>query len=92
MQYLADLLWKGWPKEYLTTLHERNKWRCPVRNLDDEDVLVVEVSMPRSQWRLGKIHQTERSADGLVRKAKVRIEKKNVMERPTSKLVPLLGV
>ena len=90
VQYLADIFWKRWSKEYLTALQERSKWRRPVRNLRDGDVvLVVENSMPRSQWRLGRIEKALPSSDGLVRKAKVRVEN-NVIDRPASKLVPLL--
>ena len=90
VQYLADIFWKRWSKEYLTALQERSKWRRPVRNLRDGDVvLVVENSMPRSQWRLGRIEKALPSFDGLVRKAKVRVEN-NMIDRPASKLVPLL--
>ena len=90
VQYLADLFWHRWTKEYLALLQSRAKWQRPVRNLQDGDVVVVvENGLPRSQWRLGRVERAVASADGLVRRALVRTGH-NVIERPVSKLVLLL--
>ena len=90
VQYLADLFWQRWRKEYLMLLQSRVKWQQPVRNVQDGDVVVVvENGLPRSQWRLGRVEKAAPSTDGLVRKALVRTDHA-LIERPVSKLVLLL--
>lgn len=41
VQYLADLFWRRWTKEYLSHLQERQKWSHPKRNLCVDDVVLV---------------------------------------------------
>lgn len=54
VQYLADLFWRRWTKEYLPDLQERQKWSRPRRNLSEDDiVLVVDDSAPRNSWVMG---------------------------------------
>ncbi|KHJ99254.1 integrase core domain protein [Oesophagostomum dentatum] len=62
-------------------------WSTPVIN---EVVLIQQDDMtPRSNWPLGKITELVRSADGLIRFAKVRGPSGNVLQRPIAKLIPL---
>ena len=56
VQYLADVFWRRWLREYLPALQERQKWRSGSRNLMQNDVvLVVDEGVPRSSWPLGRI-------------------------------------
>ena len=40
-QYLADLFWRRWSKEYLPLLQLRQKWVKPKRNLVVDDVVLI---------------------------------------------------
>lgn len=48
VQYLPDIFWKRWTKEYLPLLQERQKWLVTRRNLKPDVVLTVDDSAPRS--------------------------------------------
>ena len=41
VQYLANLFWSRWIKEYLTILQSRQKWLMPKRNLVVGDIVLV---------------------------------------------------
>ena len=90
VQYLADLFWKRWVREYLPLLQERQKWLCPHRNVQVGDVvLIVDVNAPRSSWPLGKVESVYPDGKGLVRTADVKT-KSSVLTRPVTKLVLVL--
>ena len=56
VQYLADIFWRRWIKEYLLSLQERQKWNRPRRNFAVDDiVLVADLSCPQSCWPIGRI-------------------------------------
>ena len=72
-QYLSNLFWKRWIKEYLPTLQERKKWNEPKENLKVGDVvLLADENFPRGQWPLARVIEVFRSEDGLVRSARVK--------------------
>ena len=58
-QYLANLFWRRWIKEYLPTLQERKKWSEPKENY------------PRGQWPLARVVEVFKGEDGYVRSEKV---------------------
>ncbi len=59
VQYLSDLFWKRWIKEYLPLLQERQKWTKERRNLVLGDiVLIADSSAPRNSWMLGRVLET----------------------------------
>jgi hypothetical protein len=100
VQYLSDLFWQRWKREYLTTLQHRQKWQNPDERLKENDlVLVTDISLPRNQWPLGRIQEFVTSEDGRDRTAKVRICKfkdssvtrigSTLILRPVSKLIRL---
>ncbi|KAL0177328.1 hypothetical protein M9458_026222, partial [Cirrhinus mrigala] len=69
VQYMSDLFWKRWTKEYLPLLQKRQKWNHPSRNFIPGDVvLVVDESAPRGSWLMGKIVKTMEDEHGMVRK------------------------
>ncbi|KAL3967647.1 phylloquinone omega-hydroxylase/docosahexaenoic acid omega-hydroxylase [Sarotherodon galilaeus] len=90
VQYLADLFWRRWIKEYLPDLQKRQKWALPQRNISQGNiVLIVDDSAPRNSWVMGRVIQTFEDAKGRVRQAKVKTSK-NILLRPVTKLCVLL--
>ena len=56
VQYMANLFWRRWLKEYLPSLQQRQKWSIPKRNFVVNDiVLVLDESRPRNNWPLGRV-------------------------------------
>ena len=89
VQYLADIFWRRWIREYLPTLQLRQKWLHPVKNLNVDDVvIVVDDGAPRNAWRLGRVMETYPSGDGLVRTVKVATNS-GTLVRPIHKLCRL---
>jgi putative ribosome biogenesis GTPase RsgA len=90
VQYLSNLFWKRWVREYIPLLQERQKWLDVRRNLEVGDVvLVVDEKAPRNSWSLGRIQDVMPDRNGLVRQAKVKTQN-NVLTRPVDKLVLIL--
>jgi len=86
VQYLADVFWKRWIKEYLPSLQLRQKWIQPSRNIDIGDVvLIVDYSVPRNTWTLARVVECFPGEDGLVRSVRVRTSTSSFV-RPIHKL------
>ena len=103
VQYLMNVFWSRWKREYVHHLQSRQRLVRPRKNLSAGDiVLVVEENVPRAQWHLGRIIETMSSSDGFVRKAKLivgdttlnakgkRVKSVSEIERPVHKLVLLV--
>lgn len=74
VQYLANVFWTRWRKEYLLNLQQRNKWNKNRRNTRiNDNVLLQEDCVPRNQWKLAKVVEVTPGADGRVRKVKLLI-------------------
>ena len=81
VEYLSDIFWKRWTREYLPLLQERQKWTEIRKNQEEGDVvLIVDDSAPRGSWLMGKVEKAVSDAKGLVRRAFVKT-KTNVLER-----------
>ncbi|XP_071486966.1 uncharacterized protein [Diadema antillarum] len=90
VQYMSDLFWRRWTKEYLPQLQQRQKWVEPQRNLQVGDlVLLVDQTLPRNTWLLGRVTRTLPDAEGYVRSVEVKT-KLGAYTRPISKLCLLL--
>eukprot|EP00057_Strongylocentrotus_purpuratus_P028999 XP_011683473.1 PREDICTED: uncharacterized protein LOC100891682 [Strongylocentrotus purpuratus] len=90
VQYMADLFWKRWIREYLPQLQEREKWVASRRNVQVGDVvLVVNNNAPRNLWQLGRVLKTMPDKGGFVRSVEVKT-KNSVLVRPISKLCLVL--
>lgn len=51
VQYLADVFWRRWIREYLPSLQEQQKWNKKQRILAVDDiVLVLDDKTPRNSW------------------------------------------
>ena len=80
VQFLADLFWKRWTKEYLPLLQERQKWTTVRKGYQVDDiVMVVDSSAPRGSWNLGRIIEVKPDSRGLMRTVKI-ITKTGVFE------------
>ncbi|KAK3895047.1 hypothetical protein Pcinc_001215 [Petrolisthes cinctipes] len=91
VQYLADIFWHRWLREYLPTLQEHQKWMKPKRNVMKGDlILVKQDNYPRNQWPLGLVTETYTSPDGLVRSVTIRTAK-GTYTRPITKICVLEG-
>ena len=88
VQYLADVFWRRWTREYLPSLQERQKWNEPRRDFAVDDVvLVADLNLPRSCWPLGRILEVQRNAkDIYVRRVTVKTQT-SVLQRPITKIV-----
>ena len=90
VQFLANLFWSRWKKEYIQSLQPRGKWNTVKRNLKVGDVvLIMQESTPRNVWRLGRILQVKTDSKNLVRSATVKTST-TTLERPITKLILIL--
>ena len=90
VQYLADLFWRRWTREYITQLQRRSKWLTPTRNFAVGDlILMVDENASRALWPLALIIGTKVSRDGLVRSVRLKTTSSNELVRPISKIVYL---
>ena len=86
VQYLANVFWYRWKREYLPLLQERQKWLRPRRNFSVGDtVIIADEQSPRNLWPIGRVSEVYPDSSGFVRRVKV-ITKKSTLERPVSKL------
>lgn len=78
VQYISDLFWKHWIREYL--------WFGVKRNfLTGNIVLIVDDSAPCNSWLTGRIVQTIPDRKGLVRQVRIRT-KTSYLDRPITKI------
>ncbi len=86
VQYISDLFWRRWVREYLPLLQERQKWNHKKRSLVAGDIVVImDSSAPRGSWLLGKVLEVFSDKKGLVRSVKLQT-KNSIIERPVTKL------
>lgn len=86
VQYMSDLFWKRWIKEYLPQLQQRQKWCNPKRNFMPGDiVIIVDDSAPRNSWITGKIEETIQDKRGFVRHLRIKT-KTGFLNRPINKV------
>lgn len=93
VQYLADVFWRRWIREYLPQLQERQKWTYPSRNFAVDDIVLVDDDrVPRSSWPLGRIISVRKnSTDEHVRSVTVKT-RTSQYDRPVDKIVLLESV
>ena len=91
VQYISDIFWKRWLKEYLPALQERAKWMKPRRSLKRGDlVLIADENVHHGKWPLGKVDDVFRGKEGHVKLAKVQTSL-TALSRPVTKLCFLEG-
>lgn len=100
IQYLSDVFWSRWKKEYIPLLRLRQKWHSERRSVHSGDlILLVDQNMPRNMWCTGRVIDVKRDGKGVVRSAKVKVSKcklngclqfgSTTLERPIDKLILL---
>jgi hypothetical protein len=86
VQYLSDVFWRRWTREYLPTLQLRQKWTKSARNIEVGDVVILmDDNTPRNTWPLGRVTEAFPGSDGLVRSVVIKT-KSAVLTRPVHKL------
>ena len=55
MQYLAEVFWKRWSKEYLASLQPRQKWLTLEKNVQQGDVVLIVDSFTGTSPDRGKM-------------------------------------
>ncbi|CAB4017958.1 Hypothetical predicted protein, partial [Paramuricea clavata] len=87
VQYLVEIFWTRWKREYLNTLQMRKKWNRPQRSFEIGDiVLVVDEKTSRNLWPLARVIDITPDSVGAVRSVKVKTAT-STLERPIVKLV-----
>jgi len=90
VQYLSNIFWRWWSKEYLPQLQIRQKWLRKRRDLTVGDVVLVSANnSPRNTWPLGRVLKVHSDKKGIVRRVTVKT-KSGILERPVDKLCLLL--
>ena len=90
VQYLYNLFWIRWKREYLQTLQEHPKWHQERRNLQVNDILLIkDESTPRNEWPMAVLTDVEPDTKGLVRSVELRT-RNTELRRPVNKLVLIL--
>lgn len=102
VQYLLNVFWSRWRKEYPQNLQVRQTWCSPSVNIEVGDiVLIKDIDKPRNRWPMARVQETIEGSDKYVRKVKLRlashIDNKgkrhgpvNVLDRPIHKLIVLV--
>ena len=85
VQYLANVFWSRWRREYVQCLQQRSKWNRPRRNFEEGDlVLIVDDRVARNHWPLARIVHTYPDEEGYVRSVKVPQEQLSLIAQLTS--------
>ncbi|XP_046339933.2 uncharacterized protein LOC124121032 [Haliotis rufescens] len=85
VQYLADIFWKRWKKEYLPLLQQKQKWNQIKRNLQIGDIVLIMDNTPRNAWALARVTELYHDRKNLVRTVKVKTASSEFV-RPVDKL------
>lgn len=94
-QYLAEVFWSRWKREYLPTLQPRTKWQKECKAVAQGDlVLVKDKDAHRNDWPVGRVETVEPSTDGRVRRVEVKLchgGSVKIYKRPIQELIVLLS-
>ena len=89
-QLIVRHFWKRWSCEYLTSLRRSNKWLFPSRNIQTNDIVVLQDdNLIPTKWPLAKVLQVHPGNDGIVHVATVKTSI-GIYKRPVSELALLL--
>ena len=91
IQACVQGFWRRWHHDYLNQLQQRTKWQKgtgPKLEIGDL-VLLHEQNVPPMRWKLGRIVDTHRGGDDILRVVSVKT-KNGVFRRAVSKVSPLV--
>ena len=89
VQYLTNLFWRRWMREYLPMLQRRQKWLKPKRNIKIGDIVLVADNSPRHVWPLARVTEINLDHKGYVRAVTVKTQS-STLQRPIHKLCLIL--
>ena len=89
-QAYADMIWKRWTRECLPQWNQRSKWsKEHVRKLKEgELVWIVDDSVKRCEYKMGRVIRVFKGDDGIGRSARVKMAH-GELNRPVVKLAPV---
>lgn len=86
---MQEQIWHCWSKDYLHSLHLRNKWpRAQPEVRLNELVLIKNPLLPSSKWELARVQETHPGTDGHVRVVTLRTAR-SVYKRPIAQICRL---
>jgi hypothetical protein len=72
-QYLANVFWKRWVREYIPTLQLSSRWNVVRREISVGDlVLLIGGTSTHGEWQKGIVEEVKESHDGHIRDVSVR--------------------
>ena len=90
VQYLCNLFWSRWKRDYVPTLQERAKQNKVKGNLKVDDVVLVrDENAPRNVWPMSVVTRVEPDSKGLVRSVVLR-KHTTELHIPVNKVILLL--
>ena len=96
VQYLANVFWARWKREFLPLLQVRRKWTQDRPNLREGDlVLLKDKEVARNEWPIALVTQVFPSKDSKVRKIEVMTARggsKRRYNRPVTEVVLIVSV
>ena len=91
-QHVLNGFWKRWRHDYLLAQNIRKKWHTPTHNdLLNKVVLIQEDNLCRNEWKMGRIIETVKSKDGLIRTVVVKTST-STLKRPIQRIALLENV
>ncbi|CAG7832898.1 unnamed protein product [Allacma fusca] len=88
-QRLSDIFWQRWVKEYLPTLHKRQKWNIDSPPVKVGDVVIIaDDQFPRNTWPKGIVVKVYPGRDGRIRVVDVQTNT-GTYRRPSTKIIVL---
>jgi len=91
-QHTLNAFWKRWRNDYLLCQDIRKKWHKPTDDhLLNKVVLIRDDNISRNDWKLGRIQETFKSKDGLIRTVLVKTQT-SLLRRPIQRLALLENV
>ncbi|KAJ0177241.1 hypothetical protein K1T71_001416 [Dendrolimus kikuchii] len=89
-QYLADVFWRRWVREYLPLLQYRREPYASGDNPKVGDLVIIcDPNLPRNTWPRGRVTAVHPGRDGEVRVLDVTTASGRVLRRPTKRVVVL---
>ena len=85
VQYMTNIFWFRWTREYLPLLQNRQKWVHSRRNFEVGDVVLVIEDTHQNLWHLERVLEAYRGDDGHVRSVLLKT-KNSVITRPITKI------
>ena len=94
VQFLSDLFWSRWKRDYLQTLQMRKKWTSDKESIEPGDVVLLrDDEVGRAQWPIARVVNVFPGDDNCIRKVEVKVSRNGEIVkyvRPVVKLVLLV--